>query len=93
MRTETRPEQLKHDLEDLRASMRGLRDEIKVRIHLAGMDLKDEFAKLEPRLNEAEKYAEAVSEATVRAAKDLKNDFVKLRDRLEGLRKQQQLKH
>ncbi len=93
MRAETRPEQLKHDLEDARAAIRGMRDEIKVRIHLAGMDLKDEYAKLEPRLFDLEKIAEAVSGATLKAAKDLKADFRRLRDRLDTLHKQQQLKH
>ncbi|MCX4245268.1 hypothetical protein [Paraliomyxa miuraensis] len=39
--------------------LRRVADEIRVKIHLAGMDAKDAWAKLEPRLHEFERKAEA----------------------------------
>jgi predicted nuclease with TOPRIM domain len=76
------------DLESIKAGLRQLRDEIKVHAHLATMDLKDEWVKLEPKLAEAEKYADAVSDAAVESAKALQHSALKLRDKLQALRGQ-----
>lgn len=65
--------------------LRGLRDEIRVQAHLAGMDLKKEWEKLEPRLNEAEQMVDAISAASVAAAHDLERRARKLRDQLKAL--------
>lgn len=40
-----------------------LRDEVRVRLHLAGMELRDEWHALEPHLDEVERSAKAVGEA------------------------------
>ncbi len=58
--------------------LRQLRDELRVRIHLAGMDARDEWNKLEPKIEEAEKIAK---DATTGAA-DMVRDVVKRLQRL-----------
>ena len=40
--------------------MKTLRDEIRLDLHLAGMDLKDRWRELEPKVLEAERRAEEV---------------------------------
>jgi hypothetical protein len=56
---------------DLKAEMkkgvdllRTLRDEVKVKLHLAGMDAKDQWAKLEPELFKVERAAEQATESS-----------------------------
>jgi len=70
---------LKKELEKGLAKMGSLRDEVRVRLHLAGMDLKDQWNKLEPQLDQVEKKAGEVSED----AKKLLNEAV---SKLEKLR-------
>lgn len=41
-----------------------LRDEIKVKLHLAGMDVKESWSRIEPKLAEAEKQAGEATEAS-----------------------------
>lgn len=41
-----------------------LRDEVRVRLHLAGMDVKDRWNELEPHLLDAEHAAQQFSEAS-----------------------------
>jgi hypothetical protein len=57
-------EELKTDLQKSLEALQTLRDEIRVRIHLAGMDAKDAWNKLEPTLLEAERLAEEVTDAS-----------------------------
>lgn len=63
--------ELKSDLNKSLASLQTLRDEIRVRLHLAGMDAKDAWDKLEPKLLDAEKLAEDVSEASRNALREI----------------------
>lgn len=62
---------LKADLQKGLESLQTLRDEIRVKLHLAGMDAKDAWNKLEPKLQEVEKLAEDVSETSRAAVHDL----------------------
>lgn len=67
--------------------LRSLRDEIKVKLHLAEMDVKDTWSqKLEPRLRELENRAEGAADKSWAelkdAAQDLKARFNKLRKNL-----------
>lgn len=41
-------QELQKDIQKGFDTMRGLRDEVKLKVHLAEMDVKDEWAKLEP---------------------------------------------
>ena len=68
--------QLKKSLEQLET----LRDEVRVRVHLAGMELKDEWTKLEPRLIDAERRAMSdISEASRHALSEVIEKLEKLR--------------
>jgi hypothetical protein len=75
-------EELKRDLDELR----GLRDEIVLKVHLAGMDAKSAWEELEPRLEKLEKELESEGETIVESglvlAKDLRRAFIEFRDRL-----------
>ncbi|WP_437996674.1 hypothetical protein WMF26_37635 [Sorangium sp. So ce185] len=63
--------ELKNDLTKSLESLQTLRDEIRVRLHLAGMEAKDAWGKLEPTLLDAEKLAEDVSETSRNALRDI----------------------
>jgi hypothetical protein len=54
--------ELKKELEKGVTRLQTLRDEVRVRLHLAGMDLKDQWNKLEPHLEQVEKKAEDASD-------------------------------
>lgn len=63
-----------------------LRDEIRVKVHLAGLDARSAWQQLEPRLDELERdfreEGEVVKDASVLLAKDLKSAFEQFRSRL-----------
>jgi hypothetical protein len=74
---------------DLKAEMkRGvdllktLRDEIKVKLHLAGMDARDQWAKLEPELSKVERAAEQATESSKKLMDDALTRLKSLRDSL-----------
>jgi CBS domain-containing protein len=58
--------ELRRGLERLQA----LRDEVRVRLHLGSLELKDQWRKLEPHLGDVEKKAEELSEASRAAIHD-----------------------
>ena len=92
MSTDKQIETKRQDWENVRKSLRSLRDEIRVRAHLATMDLKDEWTKLEPKLNEAENYAEVVSDSALAAAKELQRRAQQLGEKLAKLKGQHSLR-
>jgi hypothetical protein len=53
------------------AQLATLRDEIRVDLHLAGMDARDGWARLEPRVLEAERLVEDVSDISRHALNDV----------------------
>jgi hypothetical protein len=74
---------------DLKAEMkkgvdllRTLRDEVKVKLHLAGMDAKDQWAKLEPELFKVERAAEQATESSKKLVDDALSRLKSLRDSL-----------
>jgi hypothetical protein len=71
-------DEVKKGLEHLKA----LRDEVRVRLHLAGMEAKDEWNKLEPRLLDVEQSAREATETSRRAVAD---GVEKLKKLLESL--------
>jgi hypothetical protein len=85
MKPQASVEKAKQDMKDIRVVLRGLRDEIKLQVHLAGMDLKKEWEKLEPRINEAESMVDAIQAASVATAHDIERRAKKLRDELKTL--------
>ncbi len=72
--------ELKAELEKSVALLRTLRDEIRVKAHLAGMNAKDQWRDLEPRLEAAvERAAKDVSEASRQAVADATEALKKFR--------------
>jgi len=74
--------ELKTEIEKSLGLMRTLRDEVRVKLHLAGMDAKDEWNKLEPHLLHVEDAATDFSEATRKAVTDAVERLSKLRKSL-----------
>jgi len=62
---------LKAELQRTGELLRTLRDEVRVKMHLATMDAKAAWNKLEPQITAAERAAEHASEASVKALKDV----------------------
>ena len=63
--------------------LQALRDDLKVRIHLASMEAKDAWNELLPKLEQAEKLAEgAVVDTAKTALDDLIGSLKQLRDKL-----------
>ena len=58
------------------------RDELRVKLHLAKADAKDEWAKLEAAREEAGKTAESVGSALSLAMEELKKGYERLKKRL-----------
>jgi hypothetical protein len=56
--------ELKAELKKSLALLNTLRDEVRVSLHLAGMEAKDRWNKIEPRLNDVERAARDASEAS-----------------------------
>lgn len=55
---------LKHEVTQGLERLQTLRDEVRVRLHLAGMDVKDRWNELEPHLLDAETAAQQFSDAS-----------------------------
>lgn len=70
--------ELKTEIEKSLGLLQTLRDELRVKLHLAGMDVKDEWNKLEPKLEEIEKSAENASEASLRSVTEAIKKLEKL---------------
>lgn len=76
------PDNLRKGIDELEQ----LRDEIKLRLHLAGMDATTAWNKLEPRLDKLEQQLEREGSHVADTTNELTNDLVKsfrqFRDRL-----------
>ena len=59
-----------------------LRDEIKLKLHLASMDAKDQWSQLEAQLQELEDEAKHAGETTREFIGELKSKLIAFRDRL-----------
>jgi hypothetical protein len=81
---ETTTTDLKGDIKKSLDALRALRDEVRLQVHLAGMEVKERWGKLEPRLEAVEHAAQEATESS----RDAVNETVKLlRDFLTSLRK------
>ena len=69
------------DVDALRQSLSQLRDEVRVRIHLGGMELRDAFEKIE---HEADHLAAQVPPAATRALDDLAVRLRRIAHALDG---------
>ncbi|MEM8609792.1 MAG: hypothetical protein AAGF92_22030 [Myxococcota bacterium] len=52
----------KQDLEDTREDLKQIADEIRVKLHLAGMDAKDAWEDIQPKLKDFEQRFDATAE-------------------------------
>jgi len=66
------------------ALLHTLRDEVRLRLHLGGLDLKDQWEKLEPHLGEVERKAEDLTEASRTAVVDALKKLERIRSALGG---------
>ena len=70
------------------ADLRTLRDEIKLKLHLAGMDARQAWDALEPRLHQLEEQVAAATEGAAQATADATQKvIVELKEALANLRK------
>ncbi len=74
--------QIQKDGPEPLAEIERIADEIRVKIHLAGMDAKDAWRKLEPRLEEAKAHAASATDASRRALRDIAKSLRELADKL-----------
>lgn len=77
---------MKEDMAALKKDVLALRDELRLKMHLARMDLKSEWERLEPQ---AEKVWGDMSEKGLEAARELKKRFLAMNAEI----KEQQKKH
>ena len=75
--------QLKQEVDKAVAQLRSMRDEIRLQLHLAGMDAQEAWKKLEPSLGDLEQKLGQVNEATKSKAQELLKRFGELRDRVK----------
>jgi hypothetical protein len=82
-RTSKTAKDLEVELRKSASLLSQLRDEIRVDLHLAGMDAKSEWNRLEPRLEAAiQRATRDVSDATETAIKEVTDAARRLRDTL-----------
>jgi hypothetical protein len=68
--------------------LRRLADEIRVRLHLARMEVKDAWARLEPRIHEYERKAERATEKAKSGLAEVRRELEKeLEDLLAKLKR------
>lgn len=79
-------ENLRATLKNDVAELERLRDEIRLRVHLAGMDAKSAWKELEPRVDALEQNVAAegneVKDATLVLAREVRDALKRFRDRL-----------
>ncbi|MGB5696583.1 MAG: hypothetical protein WBM46_13075 [Polyangiales bacterium] len=68
---------LKQDLEDTRNDLRRAADEIRVKLHLAGMDAKDAWTEIQPRLEDFERRFDSKADEVGEELKALGHDIKK----------------
>jgi hypothetical protein len=76
-------QELKSEFEKAMTAIRHLSDDLRVRIHLGGLDAKKQWQELEPKIESTLKKAgDEVSQASCRAARELQSTLEKLRSSL-----------
>jgi len=77
-----------NELSKIRQQLQQMADEVRVKVHLAGMEAKDKWGTLEPRLHAYEKKAEDavghVADEFVNAGQELREDVTKLLEHLKA---------
>jgi seryl-tRNA synthetase len=76
MSAEEAQKTMKQELEDTRNDLKRAADEIKLKLHLAGMDAKDAWDEVQPHLAEFERRFDAKAEEVGEELKALGNDIM-----------------
>jgi hypothetical protein len=84
MSMESKATDIKGRIQEGLSQLATLRDDIKVRIHLAELEVKDEWKKLEPKLFEVEQAAKGFSESSQRALEEVVGRLKHLKDSLKA---------
>ena len=86
MSAEEADKSLKQDIEDTRQDLKRMADEIKVKLHLAGMDAKDAWDEIQPRLEDFEKRfdskADDVGEELKALGGEIKQRLLNIKNKL-----------
>jgi hypothetical protein len=77
--TTSTTQDLKQHLQQSLESLKTLRDEIRVDIHLAGMEVKDSWKRLEHRFGDAENFAREASYTSKQALEEIIDTFKSFR--------------
>lgn len=80
----TKSEALKQEFDELAAKAKTLRDEIRLDIHLAGMDARDAWTELERKIDQADHYVDGVAE---QITEEIKDGLHELLGKLKGFQK------
>ena len=79
---------VKQDLEDTRDDLKQAADEIKLKMHLAGMDAKDAWDEIQPRLADFERRfdekADEVSDELKALGSDIKQRLMNIKAKLNS---------
>lgn len=77
--------------EELKQDLRRIADEIRVNLHLAGMDAKQAWSELEPRLHlfeqKFERVTDRVADEISSAGATLRRELERMRERVTGTRR------
>ena len=80
---------LKDDLEETKADLQRMADEIRVKLHLAGMDAKDAWEEIQPRITDFEQRfdatADEVSDELKALGGEIKKRLLNIKDKLKGV--------
>lgn len=79
-----RKQQQQQNIRDGLENLRRLRDEIRLDIHLAGMEARERWQKLEPLVFDAERLAGEVGDAARRAVDELAEHFRTFREHVRA---------
>ena len=71
-------------IENIRDELTRVRDELRVRMHVASMDAKDEWPKIEPSLASLEHAWHDFSQEALGAALSLRERVIQLQARIDG---------
>jgi chromosome segregation ATPase len=75
-------DEIRGQIEVILSELQTIRDEIRVRIHLAGMELKDSWKDVESRIEELEQQRPEATQKVRDVAAELRDAFRSLRDKL-----------
>ncbi len=86
MSAEEEDKSLKQDIEDTRDDLKRMADEIRVKLHLAGLDAKDAWEEIQPRLKDFEKRfdakADEVGEELKALGGEIKQRLLNIKDKI-----------